>query len=325
MKHFRTIALGTAQILILLGMCAPLASYAQETSGPVTRPAPVAPVPEGQPANGTPASQPASTPAPAAKPTNAPATQGAAPQQATQVDSAPVTSAFVPLNVIPGFIEAANSPNLPTFFNGLYKLCIGAAAVIAVIQIMRAGFEFMVNKGSVSGNEHAKSLIQNALIGLVLVLSPAIVFGIINPKILNLSLDVSQLQPGQLSQVKVPGQFAESDAMLWEHVGDRAADATRCTQSNGTITYRCVKKDVSTYRVVPASEQCATDENNYNVCTANANVPQTGDQCQMLYTEIASTTATSINKCNTANGYLAIPHGCCTGSPLNTICCGKPK
>ncbi len=107
---------------------------------------------------------------------------------------------FVPLNPIPGIIEAGNSPSLPAFFNGLYKICIGAAATVAVLQIMRAGFLFMVNKGSVSHNEQAKSIITNSVLGLLLVLSPAIVFGIINPKILNLSLDVTNLQPTITSQ-----------------------------------------------------------------------------------------------------------------------------
>ncbi|MEO6536427.1 MAG: hypothetical protein ABIT47_01935 [Candidatus Paceibacterota bacterium] len=120
----------------------------------------------------------------------------------TSAAAAP-TDGFIPLNPIPGIIDAGNSPNLPAFFNGLYKICIGAAATIAVLQIMRAGFLFMVNKGSVSGNEHAKSIITNSIIGLVLVLSPAIVFGIINPKILNLNLDVSVLKPADLKKVDV--------------------------------------------------------------------------------------------------------------------------
>ena len=39
---------------------------------------------------------------------------------------------FVPLTNLPGIKEAASSESLPSFFNNLYKLCIGAAAVIGV-------------------------------------------------------------------------------------------------------------------------------------------------------------------------------------------------
>lgn len=108
---------------------------------------------------------------------------------------------YVPLTQLPGLSGIADSTTLPTFFNYLYKICIGAAAVIAVLEIMIAGVEFMTSRGSVSSNEKAKSRIQNAVLGLVLVLSPTIFFGIINPSILNLDFtkDVANLKPAALT------------------------------------------------------------------------------------------------------------------------------
>lgn len=110
---------------------------------------------------------------------------------------------FISLTQLPGIDSFEQTSSLPDFFNNLYRLCIGAAAIIAVLQIMRAGIKFMTNKGSVSGNQAAKELIQNAILGLVLVLSPAIVFGIINPRILNLELNVSGLKPDALETLDV--------------------------------------------------------------------------------------------------------------------------
>lgn len=101
---------------------------------------------------------------------------------------------FVPLTNLPGIDEVAGEPDLSPFLNQLYRLLIGAAAVIAVIQIMRAGIKFMTNKGSVSENQEAKQLIQMSVVGLVLILSPVIVFSIINPKILNLEIDTGSLR-----------------------------------------------------------------------------------------------------------------------------------
>jgi hypothetical protein len=66
---------------------------------------------------------------------------------------------------------------------------------------MYAGVEFMTSRGSVSSNENAKKHIQNAIFGLILVLSPTIVFGIINPDILHLDLNVSALKPDSLQHV----------------------------------------------------------------------------------------------------------------------------
>ncbi len=103
-------------------------------------------------------------------------------------------TSFIPLTSIPG-IDISTAPTLPAFLNSLYKLCIGAAAVVAILQIMRAGVQIMrANSGSFLANKEAKDLISSAVIGLVLVLSPYFVFSIINPSILDLNLDVSGLQ-----------------------------------------------------------------------------------------------------------------------------------
>lgn len=112
---------------------------------------------------------------------------------------------FVPLTNLPGINDVVASESLPSFFNNLYKLCIGAAAVIAVLQIMRAGMYFMFNKGSVAHNEQGKSLITNSILGLLLVLSPAIVFSIINPDILDLRLNFEGIRPGTLEEKPVGG------------------------------------------------------------------------------------------------------------------------
>ena len=103
-------------------------------------------------------------------------------------------TAFVPLTNLPGISDISGSPDITSLLNNLYRLCIGAAAVIAVFQIMKAGVMFMFNKGSISENQEAKQLVQMSILGLVLVLSPVIIFSIINPKILELNFGVDQLK-----------------------------------------------------------------------------------------------------------------------------------
>lgn len=74
-------------------------------------------------------------------------------------------------------------------------ICIGIAATLAVIQITIAGVMYM-GGDSVTETKQAKQKISQAIIGLVLVLSPVIVFSIINPSILNLSIGgLSKLAP----------------------------------------------------------------------------------------------------------------------------------
>jgi hypothetical protein len=111
---------------------------------------------------------------------------------------------FVPLTNLPIFNTSAGlttAINLSAFFNALYKYCIGIAATLAVLQIMRAGIMYM-GGDSITETKEARRLIASAVGGLVLVLSPYVIFSIINPNILSLNLgtDLSGLNPGASNQ-----------------------------------------------------------------------------------------------------------------------------
>lgn len=119
---------------------------------------------------------------------------------------------FVPLTSLPGLVEGGQATTMTVFLNNLYKICIGAAAAIAVLQIIRAGILFMTNKGSISENEQARSLVQGAVLGLLLVLSPVIVFTIINPKILTLDFGVGALKQDNPATGSLGSSVAQSTA-----------------------------------------------------------------------------------------------------------------
>ncbi|MCR4333443.1 MAG: hypothetical protein NUV60_00235 [Patescibacteria group bacterium] len=108
-------------------------------------------------------------------------------------------SGFIPLAPIPGLTDqsltsAVNSDTLANFFNNLYKYLIGLAAAIAVIQIIWAGLDIaFFHKDAVSAITDDKGKIYNAIYGLILILSPVLVFSIINPNILNLSIGLPEL------------------------------------------------------------------------------------------------------------------------------------
>src|SRR3989344_948959 len=115
----------------------------------------------------------------------------------------------VPLAPIPGLTEggAADSSNLALFFNNLYKFLIGLAAALAVIEIIWGGLEIST-KDSVSKQSDGRERITQAIFGLILVLSPVLVFSIINPSILNLSLNLPKLDTKSIrptEMIKTPG------------------------------------------------------------------------------------------------------------------------
>ncbi len=239
------------------------------------------------------------------------------------------TVTFKPLTALPGIQEAANSTTFPTFLNTVYKLAIGAGAVLAVIMIMVAGVQFMTSRGSVSSNDAAKTRLRNALIGLLLVLSPTIVFGIINPSILDLSFGeaLSGLKVSPLEKLTgdnlSPGQTA-----LWTSVNeDPVAAANRCKLSQGTITFGCKETTGDqAYRTVTSKDSCAAGELKISQCSATGAQPTTKQECSAQFDSIKTfaITATS-NICNSDGGFVTIANGCCDSTKTGVMCCGKPK
>lgn len=103
-------------------------------------------------------------------------------------------TSFIPLVGVPGLTDIPVTPGgLPDFFNNLYRYLVGLSTVIAVLMIIWGGFQY-TTQDSVVKKGDGKKTIQEALFGLVLILSPVLVFSIINPGILNLSLGIPPLK-----------------------------------------------------------------------------------------------------------------------------------
>ena len=101
---------------------------------------------------------------------------------------------FIPLlPSLPGITEVSSADSIAPLLSQIYKICIGVAAVLAVLQIMYAGVLYM-GGDSVTEKKDARARIGMALAGLLLVLSPVIVFSIINPEILNLDIGGKNLK-----------------------------------------------------------------------------------------------------------------------------------
>lgn len=143
---------------------------------------------------------------------------------------------FVPLAGIPGLTEggAADSGNLAVFFNNLYKFLIGLAAALAVIEIIWGGLE--ISTESVSKKTEGKERIQNAIFGLVLVLSPVLVFSIINPSILNLSLNLEPLKLKVKAPIKETQVYASRCKITHS---DQNLVTAECVSMSDVQSYSC--------------------------------------------------------------------------------------
>lgn len=191
-------------------------------------------------------------------------------QSATDFSTLPPTqdnsedTAFKPLTQIPQIKELASAQGTPAFFNQLYKIAIGVAAVLAVLMIMYSGFQFMTSQGSVTSNEKAKNRLQNAIFGLVLVLSPVIVFSIVNPKILSLDFtsDIANLQPSKLDPI------------------DTASSSTQSANSCGTQQTKAISGSgpnicsSSGAGYAPGAPSCCPGMSQGNTCCISSTVPK---------------------------------------------------
>lgn len=165
--------------------------------------------------------------------------------------------AFVSLTNIPALQGAGNADTLPTFVNSLYKIALGLGAVLAVLQIIRAGIMYM-GGDSVTEKKEAKSLIALSIGGLILILSPVVVFSIINPSILDLKI-------GRLSELKTPTPPASTSG--------------GSTTGGGTTPNTCGAYLSVGY--VATATACSTLGANYEdvVGTCSSCTPTTGKKC----------------------------------------------
>lgn len=249
----------------------------------------------------------------------------------TAADSADVSGVnFSPLTQLPGIRDAATSGGFADFLNQVYKILIGVGTVLAFFMICYAGFEIMTSRGSVSSNEKAKSRLFNAILGLVLLLSPVVVFSVINPEILNLKLDFSELASIKELTSSSGGAdaFDAKKGAFWVTEGNSSViDAARCAENKGTIQYGCKKKTSSEYRKTSSGNQCTSEETSYNSCfpTSGNTLPTTKQACTDAYLTFTSISTNGDKSCNTSGGFVAVPSGCCDSGVVGALCCGKPK
>jgi type IV secretory pathway VirB2 component (pilin) len=227
---------------------------------------------------------------------------------------------FVPLTTGVPFLEnVGNADSLSTFLNDIYKVCIGVAATLAVLQIMRAGIMYM-GGDSVTEKKEAKNLIAMSIGGLILVLSPVVVFSIINPEILSLEIKGLSQLAGKISDWDASGVDAETrNTTAWNTATiDRQGEKARCEFEGGRIEFSCRNNTTGVERKVPETEACANGETNVNRC-----IKSSVTESQTCPANL-SRTREATRSCSRENGYEQIPKSCCSLPESSTkTCCGS--
>lgn len=187
---------------------------------------------------------------------------------------------FKPLTNIQNVTFAGNAAELPDFLNSIYMICIGLAAVIGVLQIMRAGVTWMTAGGSHEKIGDAKNLIRDTIIGLILVLAPTIVFSIINPDILKLQIrGLSDLQT-KLPAPATGESSTESNLNDLGQVSNGDNDAGGKTIAPPPTAPGC-STTIRNSQIISDSNKdlacCASQTNGYAVCKVQARTRMQND------------------------------------------------
>lgn len=95
--------------------------------------------------------------------------------------------------------------NLGEFISKIYNLSIGLVGLAVLIQFIRAGLSYMLAAGNAGETHHAKEMMQNAVLGAILLLSAYLILNVINPDLTKTDLFNMQNIQNQLQQAPGTG------------------------------------------------------------------------------------------------------------------------
>lgn len=134
---------------------------------------------------------------------------------------------FVPLVGIPG-LSNEQAPTFDSYIDALYALAISVAALIAVIQIVIGGAQYMMDD-LITSKSAAKERIKNALIGLLIIIAAALILTTINSNLTNLEINAPVIEIDNSSPTSTPGTVGGAIA---DCQGDADCVVTNCSSLN---------------------------------------------------------------------------------------------
>ncbi|MBU1046336.1 pilin [Patescibacteria group bacterium] len=145
---------------------------------------------------------------------------------------------------LPGIPNKTNS--LGEYLGGIFTLAIGIASALAVLMIVIGGFKYMTSE-AVSYKTAAMQQIQDAILGLIMVLASYLILNTINEDLVGFNLN---LKPVEIQKEKEPEKPKEEQKKTcycnWNEEGITST------------TKLCFKKDTSGFKKteVPLSTNC---------------------------------------------------------------------
>ena len=103
--------------------------------------------------------------------------------EATTPTSTTGTFSYQLLEAIPGIFSKGATPDFNTYVSGIYKFLILIVGICALFMITVGGYMYITSAGNTASMGKARSIIFDAIIGLVLALLAYLIFYTINPNL----------------------------------------------------------------------------------------------------------------------------------------------
>lgn len=102
---------------------------------------------------------------------------------------------YVPLEPLRGVpVDSDGAVNLPDYLNGMFKIGIGLASVLAVLMIVVAGVQYIGGASSPSEISSANSRIKDAFLGLFVALGSWLLLTTIDPNLIKNTVDIGAVK-----------------------------------------------------------------------------------------------------------------------------------
>ncbi|HEY9584504.1 MAG TPA: hypothetical protein VJI33_02930 [Candidatus Paceibacterota bacterium] len=153
----------------------------------------------------------------------------------------------------PCVIDFRSSDTLGRYINGLYKLAVAGASVLAVLMIIVGGFNYVATD-AMNAKEEGKSIIKKALGGLLLVLASWVILYTVNPQLTSLKIASDKLEYRDLSDLFDRGLAAQK--AYGEALDKRIADYTLSREEADNLkeTARAMQADLELYKALDPND-----------------------------------------------------------------------
>ncbi|OGC78824.1 hypothetical protein A2852_01610 [Candidatus Adlerbacteria bacterium RIFCSPHIGHO2_01_FULL_54_23] len=103
---------------------------------------------------------------------------------------------YTPLEPLPGIDQSGTNPNFAAFLGGFFTLLLTIGGIVAVGTLVIAGIIYMTSE-VIGKKEEARKRIQNAVWGLLILISSYLILNTINPDLLAFKFFLGQTSGGQ--------------------------------------------------------------------------------------------------------------------------------